>query len=375
MEPTLQTPIPAYTRVSTPSGVYQRNADGTSVRVGALQAPQPVNFMADAQQHAANMRQMNDNALNAAMAQNRYATDNAVMQYQNQTRGINQTAEAQARQAYVQRLRAMNNLPRLLRAQGITGGAAESTAARMSGSFDNAQFGIMKNRDNLLHDIQSRIAQARNRGDQSAANIKAQHATQRMQLEQTLADRQIQAQDRTTQAWNERRAELIATIPQHYNDFQAFINHLDEFGDPYNIRGHVVKARNEKIANAETRAEADAERDRITDEMGLIRHIESLRGLPPEVLMGHASYFPEGHWIHNTILHFAREWYQNEEERQMRRDTHGWNMDTQASNLETAAQNRWINEQMHLLNMANLHARTAQSNASAANSWSLANSR
>jgi hypothetical protein len=123
-----------------------------------------------------NLRQSQRNAI----AQNNAATQAAIQQYRSLTNGIRQTAEDQARAAYIQRLRSTNALPRLLQAQGINGGAVESTFARMSSGFDNAHSNIMRNRNNALLDIDSRIAAARMRGAENAANIRREHSLQRM---------------------------------------------------------------------------------------------------------------------------------------------------------------------------------------------------
>ncbi|MCL2837924.1 MAG: hypothetical protein FWE04_02505 [Oscillospiraceae bacterium] len=295
-----QNRIPVGSVVHTTGGTYQLTSNG-----GQRVQPQPApNFMSQnnfqTQAHANNMRQLQTNALHSAIAQNNFAAQQRVQDYNNMRREVNQTAEERARQAYVQRLRSMNSLPRLLQAQGISGGAAESTAARMSSNFDNLQFGIMQNRDNELFNIQNRIAQARTLAAQNEANIRSQHAMQQMQLEQNLEDRRMQAFDRERADWERQRQEMIATIPQHYDDFQAHINYLRAVGDPYNLIPHVTMARNEKIRNQELETESR----QAEDEARFNQYLTTIQALPPHMIWNHMLHYEPNSWVYNVLRGF-----------------------------------------------------------------------
>ena len=313
--------IPINTVVNTAGGLYKLTANG-SQRVGAAPQSQSVNFMSQNQMHANNMRQLQNQTLNSAIAQNNFATQQRMQAYHNQTRGIRQNAEEQARQAYIQRLRSMNNLPRLLRAQGITGGAAESTVARTSSNFDNLQFGIMQNRDNALFDIQNRISQANAAGAQNEATLRGQHIAQQMQLEQNLENQRIQAADRDFAEWNRQRNEMIATLPQFYNDFQAQINNLQSTGDPYNLIPHLQILRNEKIRNQDALAAAEAEAQASAQDDELRQFIRTLDGLPSYMLERHLEHYTPNGWAYNVIRALLEQTRRREADEIRRQEAH-----------------------------------------------------
>jgi len=282
------------------------NADGTSSLVQPTMAQPVPNFVNNWNAHAQVMRNLGNQSMTAALAQNQSATNTAIQAYQDKTRGVRQSAEDRARQAYIKRLRSMNNLPRLLRAQGITGGAAESTTARMSGNFDNKQFGIMRDRENSIFDIQSRIAQLRGQGAQNAANIKNQHSVAQMNMEQQLENQHIAAVERDQVNFERRRADILNNLGQHSQDYQARINYLEQFGDMYGELPHLRMRRQDKIEDGQ--AEENAQ---------LARHLNNLVGRPAEELRGHLSYFAPGQWAYNTIQNLIDAWNRSEEERDL----------------------------------------------------------
>jgi len=280
------------------------NSDGTSSLVQPTLTHQAPNFVNNWNTHAQTMRNLSNQSMTAALHGNESATGAAIQAYQDKTRGVRQSAEDRARQAYIKRLRSMNNLPRMLRAQGINGGAAESTTARMSSNFDNKQFGIMRDRENLLFDIQSRIAQIRGQGAQNAANIKNQHSIAQMNMEQQLENQHIAAIERDQASFERQRADVLANLGQHSQDFQARINYLTQFGDRYGEIPHLQMMRQDKIAN-----------EQAVEEMQLLRHLDNLAGRPAEELRGHLGYFQEHGWVHNFIQNLINNWYKDEEDR------------------------------------------------------------
>jgi len=255
LDSNFQQRVPVGSVVNTNDGQFIMTANG-GVRHSPQTPLRPASQMDTFMGHAGNMRGLSNTALNSAIRQNNSATEQAIRDYQNMAHAVNQSAEEQARAAYIQRLRSKNTLPRLLRAQGITGGAAESTAARMSSNFDNLQFGIMRGRENALLDLEHRQTAARERGRQNEAGIRQQHATQRMQMEDNLHNRQLQAAQMDQTALDRRRNEMIAVLPQFGNDFQAQINYLNVHGDPYNLIPHLQMLRNEKIHGIEAEEQA-----------------------------------------------------------------------------------------------------------------------
>jgi len=288
LDPEFQQRIPVGTVVNTVGGQYRMTANGGTRHIP--QTPfQPASQMSGFNLHAGNMRGLSNTALNSALRQNNTMTEAAIRDYQNMARTVNDSAEERARAAYIQRLRSKNNLPRLLRASGITGGAAESTTARMSSGFDNMQFDIMRDRENSLFDLTNRQAAARLRGRQNEENIRSRHALQQMNLEQSLHNQQLQARQLDQTDFDRRRGEMIATLPQFGNDFQAQINYLNVHGDPYNLIPHLHVLRNQKIAGIN-------EQEQLLHQQQLVEEQQNLNQWVANV-----SHFPSNE-IYNLLL-------------------------------------------------------------------------
>ena len=91
-----------------------------------------------------------------------------------QKSGVTQSAEEQARQAYVSYMKSKTALPQALSAAGYSGGMADSQQIGLETNLQNNQREIGMNRDNALNEIESAIINARLEGDIKGAEAQAQ---------------------------------------------------------------------------------------------------------------------------------------------------------------------------------------------------------
>lgn len=97
--------------------------------------------------------------------QNRLAVQQGVNRLNTQKTNINQNAEDNARQAYIQYMQSKKALPQQLAAQGITGGATETANLGLATTYQNNLNDINRNRINQIQDIDNAIVDLQNTGD------------------------------------------------------------------------------------------------------------------------------------------------------------------------------------------------------------------
>lgn len=106
--------------------------------------------------------------------------------------GVNKQADAANQQAYINYMMSKRDLPQQLTAQGISGGAAESTMAGLYNNYGNSRNTIDSGRNDSLADLlagyNSDKATAQQNYNSALSNLEAQKASQQMQLEQNLAN-------------------------------------------------------------------------------------------------------------------------------------------------------------------------------------------
>lgn len=106
--------------------------------------------------------------------------------------GVNKQADAANQQAYINYMMSKRDLPQQLTAQGISGGAAESTMAGLFNNYGNSRNTIDSGRNDSLADLlagyNSDKATAQQNYNSALSNLEAQKAAQQMQLEQNLAN-------------------------------------------------------------------------------------------------------------------------------------------------------------------------------------------
>lgn len=100
--------------------------------------------------------------------QNRLAVEQGTNRLEAQKSNINQSAEENARQAYVQYMQSQKALPQQLASQGITGGATETANLGLSANYQNNVNSINQNKANALQEIDNAIMDLKNSGDLAA---------------------------------------------------------------------------------------------------------------------------------------------------------------------------------------------------------------
>ena len=104
----------------------------------------------------------------AIREQNRLAVEQGVNRLNAQKNNINQSAEDNARQAYIMHMQAQKALPQQLASQGVTGGATETANLGLATTYQNNVNDIDRNKANALQDIDNAIVDLQNTGDLSA---------------------------------------------------------------------------------------------------------------------------------------------------------------------------------------------------------------
>ena len=118
-------------------------------------------------------------------------------QYNRSKQNIMDDAAASLKQAYINRMQSQRNLGQQMSAQGLNGGATETTLANMLNNYGNARNEINttqnKNLSNLEGNYSDNLSQAMQAYNSAVANANLQKAQQAMSLENALANNQISA--------------------------------------------------------------------------------------------------------------------------------------------------------------------------------------
>lgn len=97
--------------------------------------------------------------------QNRLAVEQGVNRLNAQKNNINQSADDNARQAYIMHMQQKKALPQQLASQGVTGGATETANLGLASDYQNNVNTINQNRANSIQDIDNAIVDLQNTGD------------------------------------------------------------------------------------------------------------------------------------------------------------------------------------------------------------------
>lgn len=143
------------------------------------------------QQAAQNSYNNNMNALNAAygakldaLANGYNSTKDALgKQYDTSKGEVNRDAERALREAFVNKMMSAKNLQQQLTAQGLSGGAAESTMASLQNNYGNARNGIETTRNDNLTDLNNTFQNNLAAAEREYYNQLAAAADQKTQLE------------------------------------------------------------------------------------------------------------------------------------------------------------------------------------------------
>lgn len=99
--------------------------------------------------------------------QNRLAVEQGTNRLNAQKSNINQAADENARQAYVQYMQSQKALPQQLASQGVSGGATETANLGLQTTYQNNVNAINQNKANRLQEIDNAIVDLQNTGDLS----------------------------------------------------------------------------------------------------------------------------------------------------------------------------------------------------------------
>ena len=130
--------------------------------------------------------------LNALASGFNSAKDSLGRQYDASKGEVNRDAERALREAYVNKMMSGKDLQQQLTAQGISGGAAESTLASLQNNYGNSRNGIETTRNDnlteLLNTYQNNMAAAEQEYYNRLAAAEDQKAQLSMQIENALAN-------------------------------------------------------------------------------------------------------------------------------------------------------------------------------------------
>lgn len=146
------------------------------------------------------MGALNDayNSQMSSLSNNLNETRNQLANQYNYSRGnINNDAADSLKQAYINRMLSERNLGQQMSAQGLSGGATETTLANMLNNYGNARNNIQTTANRSLADLEqnynANLSQAMQAYNSAVANANLQKAQQAIQLENALSNNQISA--------------------------------------------------------------------------------------------------------------------------------------------------------------------------------------
>ena len=133
-----------------------------------------------------------------ALADNLNSTKSALYDaYSRSKQAIMSDARNSMKQAYINRVLQEKNLDQSLAAQGLSGGATETTKASMSNNYGNARNEIDRTRNNNLSTLEGEynqnLAAAMQAYNSAVAQANLQRAQQEMELEEALVNGQMDA--------------------------------------------------------------------------------------------------------------------------------------------------------------------------------------
>lgn len=165
--------------------------DYLNQRKGLLQAAYDKNMGALEDAFAAYMSAMEENLSSAQSA----LQDS----YNRSAANIKADAAQSLKQAYVNKMLSEKNFDQKMAAQGLSGGASETTRAAMSNNYGNARTEINNTTNRNLSELEGQynenLAAAYQAYNQAVAQAQLQKAMQAMELENMLAEGQLGALD------------------------------------------------------------------------------------------------------------------------------------------------------------------------------------
>ena len=188
------------------------------------QARDPNGYLNDLKNAALNAYNSSMNQLNSSYSKQIDSLDDILKMtrdqlsgnYNNARSSINQEAENYLRQAYINNMLSQKNLGQQLAAQGLSGGASESTLAGMANNYGNIRNNIDTTTNNnltsLLNSYNNSLAEAQQAYASAVDAAQQQRAKYAMSLEDTLGNNNINALMEAQRRQQEAEAERLALI-------------------------------------------------------------------------------------------------------------------------------------------------------------------
>lgn len=132
------------------------------------------------------------------------------------TDSVNKDADRSLKQAYINRMMNERNLNQQLSSQGLSGGATESTLARLYNNYGNSRNSIEGTRADNLTDLNNtyntNLASALQAYNNAVADAEAQRAQMMNNLENALANGQISAEENYQNALNSNNSAYMDAL-------------------------------------------------------------------------------------------------------------------------------------------------------------------
>ena len=146
--------------------------------------------------------------------------------YNRSKKSIMDDSRASLKQAYINRVLQEKNLDQSMAAQGLSGGATETTRASMSNNYGNARNEINRTTNNNLSNLEGEynenLAAAMSAYNQAVANAELQRAQQEIELQNALVNGQLDAMDQMGGGSYGGFDEFMASLQGSVNDFNNF---------------------------------------------------------------------------------------------------------------------------------------------------------
>ena len=170
----------------------------------------------------------------AAMAENLASAQGALEDaYGRSAKNIKADAAESLKQAYVNKMLTAKNFDQQMSAQGITGGASETTRASMENNYGNARNEINTTTNRNLSDLEGQknmqLAQALQAYNSAVAQAQLQKAMQMMDLENMLANGKMGALDDYYSLMQEYGINPFGNASEMSGTFAAIGKGLNDF--------------------------------------------------------------------------------------------------------------------------------------------------
>lgn len=193
------------TKTRTGSTTSNNNADAYNALLAAYRGADYSDYYNQMRAAAQAAYDRGMSALNSAYGEqmdslrnNLNSTRGQLLNNYNYSKGnIMSDAEQSLKEAYINRMLSEKNLAQRMSAQGLSGGATESTMAGMYNNYGNARNNINTQQNRSLSDLENNyndnLAQAMQAYNSAVAQANLQKAQQAIALENALASNQISA--------------------------------------------------------------------------------------------------------------------------------------------------------------------------------------